>query len=125
MPRAIPEPLYTIMRINLVLLFLVFLGCDNLSKSKDFNNTDIDYSLIQGIWGSKNSGENGDIRFTSSEFYVVDHFETSNYVIQENLITIQGSEFYKKGVILKVSKDSLRINWTQPEMLVDYWKFKN
>ncbi len=46
-------------------------------------------------------------------------------LVSSILIKIKGSGYYENGVILKVSKDSLKIKWVELNVTVDYWKFKD
>ena len=89
----------------------------------EFGKVEIDKNFLFGIWDS-NDGGDADFRITENEFYLVDFFESSEYKIDGNLISIKGSDFYKNGIILNISKDSLKIKWVELNVVVDYWKFK-
>jgi len=91
-------------------------------ESNESRNSDIDSTLLYGIWDSTKGGD-ADFRITENEFYLVDFFERSEYKINGNLIKIIGSDFYENGLILKVTKDSLKIKWVELDVVVDYWKF--
>lgn len=106
------------------------ISCKQITESKKSENitsksqkNEIDKTLIYGIWNSTKGGD-ADFRITENEFYLVDFFESSAFKLDGNLIKITGSEYYENGVILKVSKDSLKIKWVELNVTVDYWKFK-
>lgn len=117
--------------IYIAIIFGILISCKQKTESKKIENitsnsqkSEIDKTLIYGIWDSTKGGD-ADFRITENEFYLVDFFESSEFKLDGNLIKIKGSEYYENGVILKVSKDSLKIKWVEQNVTVDYWKFKD
>ena len=80
-------------------------------------------AMLLGIWFSTKGGD-ANFRITENEFYLVDFFESSKYKVSDSLIEINGSDYYQKGQILKINKDSLKIKWIELDVVIDYWKFK-
>ncbi|WP_148284790.1 hypothetical protein [Polaribacter sp. MED152] len=117
--------------IYIAIIFGILISCKQKTESKKsrnitskFQKNKIDKTLIYGIWNSTKGGD-ADFRITENEFYLVDFFESSEFILDGILIKVKGSEYYENGVILKVSKDSLKIKWVELNVTVDYWKFKD
>ena len=117
--------------IYIAIIFGILISCKQKTESKKsenitskFQKNKIDKTLIYGIWDSTKGGD-ADFRITENEFYLVDFFESSEFILDGNLIKIKGSQYYENGVILKVSKDSLKIKWVELNVTVNYWKFKD
>lgn len=91
-------------------------------ETTKFQKYEFDTSMLFGIWDSTRGGD-ADFRITENEFYLVDFFESSKYGVTDNIIKIDSSDFYKRGLILNVSKDSLKIKWIEQDIVVDYWRF--
>ena len=117
--------------IYIAIIFGILISCKQKTESKKSGNitsksqkNEIDKTLIYGILDSTKGGD-ADFRITENEFYLVDFVESSEFKLDGNLIKINGSEYYENGVILKVSKDSLKIKWVELNVTVNYWKFKD
>ena len=96
---------------------------NNPKAAPETRKVEIDKNLLYGIWNSTKGGD-ADFRITPNEFYLVDFFESSEYNLEGNLITISGSDFYENGLILNVTQDSLKIEWIEMGIVVDYWRFE-
>ncbi|GJM60752.1 hypothetical protein [Persicobacter diffluens] len=59
------------------------------------------------------AGPHADFWFKPNEFYVVDYDGDGAmpYILKEDSLTIFYNDFIQKGVILSVSKDTLKIYW--------------
>lgn len=115
---------------NLTLILITFLcinSCKSESNSKGkpvFENLEVDTTLLFGTWGIVKGGD-AEFRITNKDFYVVDFFENSLYKLEKNKLIIHNSEYYREGIIMNVTKDSLKIKWDFIDNISNYWEFEN
>ena len=81
-------------------------------KSSIVNPT-FDTRLLFKIWAADLEGPHADFKWSEDSFFVVDYDGNGDmpYSIKENYVTIFYNDFVKKGIIKKVTTDSLVIRW--------------
>ena len=115
---------------NLTIVFLVssfVFSCKSgikLKNNEEFRNVEVDTTLLFGIWGIDEGGDAA-FKITNQDFYVVDFFETSSYKLEKNKLIIDNSEYYRDGIIIEVTKDTIKIKWNTADDVGNYWRFKN
>ncbi|KGO85647.1 hypothetical protein Q765_15125 [Flavobacterium rivuli WB 3.3-2 = DSM 21788] len=68
---------------------------------------------LYGIWTLDNNGPHADFELTKKSFYVVDHDGDGNmpYTLKHDTLTVMYADYKSTGVIKKVVKDTMVINW--------------
>ena len=76
-------------------------------------NPKFDLELLYGIWTVDNNGPHADFELTKKSFYVVDYDGDGSmpYMINYDTITVKYPDYNNIGIIKKVVKDTLIINW--------------
>jgi len=85
----------------------------------------INPELLYGIWTLDNNGPHADFELTKKSFYVVDYDGdgTMPYKISNDTITVNYPDYNNIGIIRKVMKDTLIINWNNGSDIT-YFKWK-
>ena len=99
---------------------------DRPEKSK-ITNAIFDTTHLFKIWTLYPNGPHADFLFNPTEFYVVDYDGDGAmpYTIDKDSLTIFYNDFIKKGKIVSVLKDTLKIHWNGDERLTEYVEWKN
>jgi len=68
---------------------------------------------LYGIWTLDNNGPHADFKLTKKSFYVVDYDGNGNmpYTLKYDTLTVMYTDYKSIGVIKKVVKDTMVINW--------------
>ncbi len=82
----------------------------------------MDTTLLIGIWGIEKGGDAA-FRISNKDFFMVDEFSTSPYSLEKNKLIIHNSDYYREGIIIGLSKDSLKIKWDFANEPWRYWRF--
>jgi len=88
-------------------------------------STIINPELLYGIWTLDNNGPHADFELTKKSFYVVDYDGDGNmpYKISNDTLTVNYPDYNNTGIIRKVAKDTLIINWNNG-IDITYFKWK-
>jgi len=72
-------------------------------------------NLLFGIWTNDPDGPHADFDLNKHFFYVVDYDGNGEmpYLINRDTIKVFYNDFESKGIISKVTKDTLSINWDE------------
>ena len=68
---------------------------------------------LYGIWTLDNNGPHADFELTKKSFYVVDYDGDGNmpYTLKGDTLTVMYADYKSTGVLKKVVKDTMVINW--------------
>jgi hypothetical protein len=90
-------------------------------------NPTVDTTELFKIWTLDPDGPHADFWFKQTEFYVVDYdgVGAMPYLLNQDSLTIFYNDFIKKGKIVSVSKDNLKIHWDEAERPTEYVEWKN
>jgi len=68
---------------------------------------------LYGIWTVDDNGPHADFELTKKSFYVVDYDGDGNmpYTLKHDSLTVMYADYKSTGVIKKVVKDTMVINW--------------
>jgi len=68
---------------------------------------------LYGIWTLDNNGPHADFELTKKSFYVVDYDGDGNmpYTLKHDTLTVMYADYKSIGIIKKVVKDTMVINW--------------
>jgi hypothetical protein len=90
-------------------------------------NPTVDTTELFKIWTLDPDGPHADFWFKQTEFYMVDYDRVGAmpYLLNQDSLTIFYNDFIKKGKIVSVSKDNLKIHWDQAERPTEYVEWKN
>jgi len=68
---------------------------------------------LYGIWTVDNNGPHADFELTEKSFYVVDYDGDGDmpYTLNHDTLTIMYTDYNSIGIIKKVVKDTMVINW--------------
>ncbi|MFP3595572.1 hypothetical protein SB679_02510 [Chryseobacterium sp. SIMBA_029] len=74
-----------------------------------------DIKLLFGIWASDPEGPHADFDLNKKSFYVVDYDGDGDmpYIINEDSLKVYYNDFVNVGIIKKVTKDTLKIDWNE------------
>jgi len=99
---------------------------DRFSKTI-ITNPIIDTTYLFKIWTLDPNGPHADFWFKRTEFYVVDYDGDGAmpYKLDRDSLTIFHTDFIRKGRIVSVGKDTLKINWSESENLTEYTEWEN
>jgi hypothetical protein len=88
--------------------------------------TDLDTTLLFGIWTSDPDGPHADFELTSKSFYVVDYDGNGDmpYELSDRNIKIYYNDFIQEGKVISVDKDTLKINWKDFDIVNSYERWK-
>jgi hypothetical protein len=97
---------------------------DRPNKSKIINSK-FDLKLLFGIWTLDPAGPHADFSLTEKSFYVVDYDGDGDmpYILNHDTIRVFYNDYCSIGIIKKVTKDSLKINWDE-NGIINYVKWK-
>lgn len=84
--------------------------------------TNLDTTLLFGIWTSDPEGPHADFQFTSKSFYVVDYDGDGAmpYELIDRKIKIYYNDFIQEGKVISVDKDTLKIMWRDFDYINNY-----
>ncbi len=84
--------------------------------------TNIDTTLLFGIWTSDPEGPHADFQLTSKSFYVVDYDGDGDmpYELTDRKIIIYYNDFIQEGKVISVDKDTLKIMWKDFDYINNY-----
>lgn len=87
--------------------------------------TNLDTTLLFGIWTSDPDGPHADFELTGKSFYVVDYDGDGDmpYELNGKKIKIYYNDFIQEGKIISVSKDTLKIQWKDFDNIKNYVKW--
>ena len=87
--------------------------------------TNLDTTLLFGIWTSDPDGPHADFELTSKSFYVVDYDGDGDmpYELNDTKLKIYYNDFIQEGKIISVSKDTLKIQWKDFDNINNYVKW--
>jgi hypothetical protein len=90
-------------------------------------NPTIDTAQLFRIWTLDPDGPHADFRITKNEFYVVDYDGDGSmpYILNGDSLTIYYNDFIQKGRILRVTKDSLIVNWNDVDGPTGFIEWRN
>ncbi len=90
-------------------------------------NPTIDTTQLFRMWTIDPDGPHADFWFTRTVFYVVDYYGDGAmpYIINQDSLTIFYNDFVKKGRIIFVNRDTLKIHWNECEKPTKYVKWEN
>lgn len=97
----------------------------NRPKHSKIINSKFDMELLFGIWTYNPEGPHADFQLTKKSFYVVDYDGDGNmtYIINQDTIKVYFEDYVSIGVIKKVTKDTLKIDWDENGITNCYkWK---
>ena len=99
------------------------------SKIKNINRpkkskikTNLDTTLLFGIWTSDLKGPHADFQLSHNSFYVVDYDGDGDmpYDLNDRKIKIYYNDFIQEGEIISVDKDTLKIMWKEYDNVNNY-----
>ncbi len=84
-----------------------------------------DIKLLFGIWTNDPEGPHADFELSKKSFYVVDYDGNGDmpYIINEDSLKVYYNDFVSVGIIKKVTKDTLKIDWDE-NGITNYVKWK-
>jgi len=84
--------------------------------------TNLDTTLLFGIWTSDPEGPHADFQLTSKSFYVVDYDGDGDmpYELTDRKIKIYYNDFIQEGKVISVDKDTLKIMWKDFDYINNY-----
>lgn len=95
-------------------------------KHSSIINTDIDTTLLFGIWTIDADGPHADFQLTGKSFYVADYDGDGDmpYELKGNHLKIFYSDNVQEGNIYSVDKDTLKILWNKDDIMHKYVRWK-
>ncbi|HLV51257.1 MAG TPA: hypothetical protein VKY44_04810 [Flavobacterium sp.] len=87
---------------------------DNIERpNKSTIKTELDTTLLFGIWTSEPNGPHADFELTSKSFFVVDYDGNAKmpYELINNNLKIYYNDFIQEGKVISIDKDTLKIMW--------------
>jgi hypothetical protein len=87
--------------------------------------TQLDTTLLFGIWTTDPDGPHADFWLTSKSFLVVDYDGDGAmpYELTDDEIKIYYNDFIQEGKVISVDKDTLKIMWKEYENINKYVKW--
>lgn len=84
-----------------------------------------DTALLWQIWSLDNEGPHADFWWKEAYFRIVDYDGNGSmpYLLKQDSLTVYYNDFIKKGIVKKVSQDSLQIQWHGQERPTNYVKW--
>ncbi|MBP9689433.1 MAG: hypothetical protein KBE91_07475 [Bacteroidia bacterium] len=84
--------------------------------------TNLDTTLLFGIWTSDPDGPHADFQLTSNSFHVVDYDGDGDmpYELTDRKIKIYYNDFIQEGKVISVDKDTLKIMWKDFDNINNY-----
>ena len=84
--------------------------------------TNLDTTLLFGIWTSDPDGPHADFQLTSKSFYVVDYDGDGDmpYELIDSKFKIYYNDFIQEGKVISVDKDTLKIMWKDFDNVNNY-----
>jgi hypothetical protein len=75
--------------------------------------TQLDTTLLFGIWTTDPDGPHADFKITNKSFYIVDYDGDGDmpYELIDDKLKIYYNDFIQEGQIISVSKEHLKIRW--------------
>lgn len=88
--------------------------------------TELDTTLLFGIWTSDLDGPHADFELTRKSFYVVDYDGNGDmpYELLDRNLKIYYNDFIQEGKVISVDKDTLKINWKGFDVVNSYERWK-
>jgi hypothetical protein len=87
--------------------------------------TNLDTSLLFGIWTSDPNGPHADFKLTSKSFFIVDYDGDGDmpFELTDRKIKIYYNDFIQLGKIISIDKDTLKIIWKDYDFINNYVKW--
>jgi hypothetical protein len=84
--------------------------------------TNLDTTLLFGIWTSDPAGPHADFHLTNKSFYVVDYDGDGDmpYELTDRKIRIYYNDFIQEGKVISIDKDTLKIMWKDFDYINNY-----
>ena len=97
----------------------------NRPKKSKIIKSKFDIKLLFGIWTNDPEGPHADFDLNKKSFYVVDYDGNGEmpYIINEDSLKVYYNDFLSVGIIKKVTKDTLQIDWDE-NGITNYVKWK-
>jgi hypothetical protein len=88
--------------------------------------TQLDTTLLFGIWTTDPDGPHADFKISNKSFYVVDYDGDGDmpYELVDDKLNIYYNDFIQEGKIISVSEEQLKIRWENNEDTTIFVRWK-